>query len=128
MSDLFSKIKRQRVRESSSGPGVKYQVKTVRGSQAEMAKSDLGLVKIAESSARDLFDMGIPFVIVGNNVNSYHFFGGWNLAFRVNPQRYAEEGWSFDQFVNNWSVYNENSETGKAAFFVDEKYVAKVSR
>jgi hypothetical protein len=26
--------------------------------------------------------------------------------------------------VNNWSSYNENSETGKAAFFVDQKYVA----
>lgn len=57
---------------------MRYQVKRVSGAQAETVRH-LGLVKVAESSARDLFDLGVP---------------------RVVP------------------------ETGKIAYFVDEKHVA----
>ena len=101
----------------------KFQVKRVRGAQAEMALKDLGLVKITESSAEDLYGFGVPLVVVGNNVNSYHFFKGWHLAMDVDSQRYLGENWSFKQFRNNWSSYNENTETGKIAYFVDKKYV-----
>ena len=101
---------------------MKYQVKTVKGAQADMARS-LGLVKIARSSAKDLFDMGVPLVLVGSKVNSHHFFGGWHLAMRMDSQRILEEGYDFDRYVNNWSYYNDNNETGKAAFFVDKKHV-----
>lgn len=70
---------------------MKYQVKRVRGAQAEMALRDLGLVKITESSARDLFNFGIPLVVAPSKVNSHHFFGGWHLAMRLDPQRYLED-------------------------------------
>jgi len=101
---------------------MKYQVKRVKGAQADMARS-LGLVKIAKSSAKDLFELGVPLVLVGNKVNGHHFFGGWHLAMDVDSQRYLREGESFDALVNNWSHYNENNETGKAAFFVDKKHI-----
>lgn len=102
---------------------MKYQVQRVRGAQADMVKR-LGLVKITASSAEGLFDLGIPLVIAPSKVNDYHFFGGWGLAHRLDSERYLSEGWTFKRMVGNWSNYNENSETGKAAFFVDQKYVA----
>jgi hypothetical protein len=102
---------------------MKFQVKRVAGAQAEDA-ARLGLVKITASSAEHLFDLGIPFYIVGNNVNGFHFFGGWSLAMGIDPEQYLGEDWTFKRLVGNWSQYNENSETGKAAFFVKRKYVA----
>lgn len=102
---------------------MRYQVKRVSGAQAEMVRR-LGLVKIAESSARDLFDLGVPLVVAPSKVNDYHFFGGNNLAMHVDSQRYLAEGKSFDVFRNAWCSYNENSEMGKIAYFVDEKHVA----
>lgn len=89
-------------------------IQRVRGAQAESAQERLGLVKITKNSARFLFDHGIPFVLIGNNVNAFHFFDGWHLAFEINP---PEGERSFDGLVGNWAQYNENSETGKAAFF-----------
>lgn len=100
---------------------MRFQVKRVRGAQAEQALG-LGLVKIAKSSAKDLYDMGIPITVVGNNVNSFHFFKGWGLAMTVDSREHGGER-DFDKFVRNWSIYNENSETGKIAFFVNKKYV-----
>ena len=38
--------------------------------------------------------------------------------------RYIREDVTFKSMLNNWAYYNENSETGKAAFFVRSKYVA----
>jgi len=90
-----------------------------------MALRDLGLVKVTRASAAELFRDGIPFIIIGNNVNSYHFFGGWHLGMTVDPSRYHAEGWDFDHLVGNWSQYNENPETGKASFFVDKKFLAR---
>jgi len=100
---------------------MRYQVKRVKGAQAEMALS-LGLVKIARSSAKDLFDLGVPLVLVGNNVNDYHFFGGQHLATRVDSQRIKDEGWDLDKYVNNWAYYNEQDQ-GTPAFFVEVKHV-----
>jgi len=102
---------------------MKYQVKRVIGAQADMVKR-LGLVKITKSSAEGLFDLGIPLVVAPSKVNDFHFFGGWGLAHRIDSDRYLSEGWTFDMLVNNWSFYNENSEMGKIAFFVDQKYAA----
>lgn len=103
---------------------MRFQVKKVRGCQAEQVKKRLNLVKITRDSARDLYEVfGIPLVVAPSKVNSFHFFGGWHLAFHVNCQRYVYEDWTFDKFVANWSIYNEHAETGKIAFFVEQKYV-----
>ena len=102
---------------------MRYQVKRVSGAQAEMVRR-LGFVQVAESSARDLFDLGVPLVVAPSKVNDHHFFGGYNLATHVDSQRYLAEGKSFDVFRNAWRSCNEVPETGKIAYFVDEKHVA----
>jgi hypothetical protein len=95
------------------------ELRRVGGAQAEGAKS-LGLVKIIRASAKYLFNMGVPLVIVGNKVGAHAFFKNWHLAFNLDSQRYLDEGVSFESMVNNWSHYNENPETGTIAFFVAE--------
>ena len=105
---------------------MRYQVKKVGGAQAEGARR-LGLIKIAESSARNLFDLGIPLTVVGNNVNDFHFFGGWHLAYPLDSQRYNEDGVSFDRFLNQYLAYLEPELGRSAAFFVDQKYVSDAS-
>lgn len=106
---------------------MRYQVKRVRGAQAEMALKDHGLVKIAESSAKDLFDLGVPLVVAPSKVNSYHFFGGWHLAMHLDSQRYLSEGQTFERFRNSYNAHSD-SELGNAAFFVEQKYVAPITR
>jgi hypothetical protein len=103
---------------------MKPHIRRVSGAQASQARS-LGLVKITKNSANLLFDAGVPLVVVGTNVNSFHFFGGWHLAMHVDTERYLNEGQTFDRLVNSWSAYNENPETGKMAFFVDPKEASK---
>jgi hypothetical protein len=97
----------------------RVEIRRVGGAQAEEAKRHLGLIKVDTNSAERLFNAGIPFVVAPSKVNSFHFFGGWSLAMRVDPKRYKNEGWTFQQLLNDWSYYNEHSETGKAAFFVE---------
>ena len=107
-------------------PGTKkddVRIRRVGGAQAQMALKDLGLVKVDTASAESLFEADIPFVIVPSKVNSYHFFEGWNLAARVDPVRTKKEDWTFRQMLNNWNYYNENSENGKAAFFVERSLI-----
>lgn len=96
-------------------------IRRVGGAQAEMALRSLGLVKVDTASAERLFNAGVKLVIVNAKVNDYHFFKGWHLAMEVDPARYKAENWTFKKFLNNWSYYNENTELGKAAFFVDKK-------
>jgi hypothetical protein len=98
-------------------------IRRVGGAQAQMVLEDLGLVKVDAASAVILFGADIPFVIAPSKINSYHFFGGWNLAARVDPVRTKKEDWTFRQMLNNWNYYNENSENGKAAFFVERSLI-----
>lgn len=102
---------------------MKYGVVRVHGAQADEVKR-IGLVKITRASAEALFDLGVPIVIAPNKINSYHFFHNFRLAMEVDSDRFLSEGWSFSSLVNDWSYYHENSETGKIAFFVEEKRVA----
>jgi len=112
--------RRQKGRSRRNAP---VKIRRVGGAQAEMALNDLGLVKVDTKSAERLFNAGVKFVIVNTNVNSYHFFKGWHLAMEIDPARYQSENRTFRQFLNNWSYYNENTEMGKAAFFVDRKHL-----
>lgn len=97
-------------------------IRRVRGAQAEMGRR-LGLIKVDTASAERLFNAAIPLVIVGTNVNTYHFFAGWHLAMEIDPVKYKGENWTFRQMLNNWSYYNADPETGKAAFFVHKKHL-----
>ena len=89
----------------------------VGGAQAEMGKR-LGLIKITKASAKELFEHGVPIVMVGSNVNDHHFFGGWNLAYEVDPRRVESQGSTFDVVANSFGAHLEPELGRHTAFFV----------
>jgi thioredoxin reductase (NADPH) len=97
-------------------------VRRVGGAQAEMAAKDLSLIKVDEPSARRLWAAGVPLTIVGSNVNSFHFFGGWHLAYTVDPseERYKDQ---YDVVVNSFNAHLEPELGRRASFFVEQKYM-----
>lgn len=71
--------------------------------------------RITKTAARKLFNEGKEVIIVGNNVNDFHFFSGWNLAHTFKKD---EDHQDFDSYVNSFEFYLE-PELGKyAAFFI----------
>jgi hypothetical protein len=94
-----------------------------------MAYKDLGLVKITEKSALYLWERGVPIIVVGSNVNSYHFFKGWNLAYEMPSfeeidRRYEgkkDPAYEFD-VVTGRILSSLQPELGRRlAFFVDKR-------
>jgi len=83
----------------------------VRGHQADSARA-LGLTKITRGSAEKVWDVGLPIVFVGSNVNTYHFFKNTSLAYVARPQ-----GQSFKSVFNNVSFYME-PEIGRPVTFM----------
>lgn len=69
-----------------------------------------GHTKVSKAQVKRLFANGQTFkgFIVGNKVRSFHFFGGWHLAFSVEKETWE----AFEQMLNQWSWYNANPETG----------------
>jgi hypothetical protein len=69
-----------------------------------------GHIKVSKSQVKRWFQAGQTFsgFIVGNKVNSFHFFGGWHLAFQLEKSTWTE----FERTLNEWAWYNANSETG----------------
>lgn len=93
-------------------------IRLVGGAQAEMVKR-IGLVKIAQSTAKIFYESGETFVIAPNNVNDRHFFEGYHLAMEVPPNMHERLG--FDSFLGRWMSGNE----GRPAFFINEaQYMA----
>ena len=117
---LVYKIKTYGVDFNRSRKNAPVKIRRVGGAQAEGARR-LGLVKVDRASAERLWNAGVQIVVVGSNVNDFHFFKGWHLAMQTDPDRISSEGLTFSQFANNWSYYNEDPETGKIAFFMYEK-------
>jgi hypothetical protein len=103
---------------STSGKETKLTLRTVKGAQAEGAKTHLGLIKITKPSARGLWEKGIAFVMVGNQVNDAHFFHGWQLALRIDTGTYSKENTTFDVLVNQFAFYMERELGNAVAFFV----------
>ena len=89
----------------------------VGGAQAEGAKR-LGLIKVTRASAKELFDYGVPVIMVGSNVNDYHFFDNWHLAYEVDPRRVESQGSSFDVVANSFGAHLEPELGRHTAFFV----------
>lgn len=96
-------------------------IRRVRGAQAEGAAS-LGLVKVTLASARAAYEAGEDVLIVGNNVATFHFFGGWRLAhwFHGRNQPKVERGAEFDRYRNSFEAYLERELGRRAAFFCIE--------
>ena len=103
---------------SASGKEMKVSIRRVSGCQAIGARERLGLIKITKPSARDLWERGIAFVMVGNQVNDAHFFHGWQLALRIDTGTYSKEDTTFDVLVNQFAFYMERELGNAVAFFV----------
>jgi len=87
----------------------------VRGAQADDARRHLGLLKVTRATAEALWNVGFPVILTGNNVNSHHFFTGWNLAYPMRPK--SEDG-NFSVAANAF-VANLEPELGTGpAFFL----------
>ena len=95
-------------------------LRRVPGTQARMALDYLGLIKVTSPSAKLLFDAKIPLIVVGNLINSDHFFDNTRMAFKINSGRWVDEGKTFENFVNSWNASNEWTGQGKIAFFVNQ--------
>lgn len=82
----------------------KYFPKAIRGQRFP------GHVKVSRAQVKRLFANGQTFsgFIVGCNVSSFHFFGGWHLAFPISKDNLT----AFEQTLNEWTWYNANPETG----------------
>jgi hypothetical protein len=112
---------------STSGKHPKVSIRRVSGAQASGARERLGLIKITKPSARALWDKGISLVLVGNQVNDYHFFSNFCLAMRVDT-RACKANQTFDSIVNQFAFYMDR-ELGRAvAFFVFADELAKSLR
>ena len=84
----------------------KLKIRRVGGAQAEMAKS-LGLTKVTRDSAKSLWDSGQEVCMVGNKVNSHHFFGGWRLAYCADPS--GRSASDFNRLANSFGVISTPS-------------------
>lgn len=87
-------------------------LRLVSGAQADMARR-LGLTKVTKASAKKVWEAGLPLVFIGSNVNDYHFFGGWNLAYIP----HVRAGTSFESVFNSFNFYLE-PENGRPVTFI----------
>lgn len=71
--------------------------------------------KITKSQVKSMIKKGKSFkgFIVGCNVNQYHFFNGWYLAFTMEWDSLDK----MESYVANWEYFNTNSETGNYCHF-----------
>lgn len=78
--------------------------------------------RINKTVARKLYNEGKTIIIVGDNVNDYHFFDGWHLASQMNKGdvEYSPSVSEFDARVNNFEFYLEPELGRRAAFFIDK--------
>jgi hypothetical protein len=79
-----------------------YKPKAIRGQKYK------GHIKISISQVKKLFKDGQSFdgFIVGNKVNSFHFFKGWHLAYPF--ESYSFESYSFVGFEARVSSFLRN--------------------
>jgi len=94
-------------------------IRRVGGAQAEMAKRDLKMTKVTRGSAKALWDEGTPVCMVGNKVNSHHFFSGWHLAYCADPSGYQPG--DFDRLANSFGAHLDRELGNQVAFFVKDK-------
>lgn len=72
--------------------------------------------KVSISTVRANFRKGIKFrgFLVGNKVNSFHFFGGWYLAARIEKDTLAD----FECSYNSFNFYLEPELGNRVAIYV----------
>ena len=58
--------------------------------------------------------------IVGNNVNTFHFFGGWHLAHRIENRNAAD----MEETLNGFESYLDRELGNRAAIFLAKSALA----
>ncbi len=82
-----------------------------------------GHVRISRRQLARLFqEPGFSFsgFIVGNNVNTFHFFGGWHLAHRI-ENRNAED---MEKTLNGFEFHLDRELGNRAAIFLAKSAIA----
>lgn len=77
--------------------------------------------KIRKDKARKLYNEGKEIVIVGDNVNRYHFFSGLYLARRIQKDSEKISNRLFDDVINSFEFYLERELGRRAAYYIDKK-------
>lgn len=87
-----------------------YVPKTLRGVQCP------GHIRVNISQLKKWFAQGNSFkgFLVGNNVNSFHFFGGWHLAYTLEAANLEE----FTKQLNSFHFYLDPELGNQAAIFL----------
>ena len=75
-----------------------------------------GYVYVDRPLAEVLFDAGVPVTMHGNNINSYHVFGGWQLGCTA-ALRDTDEVQPFASICAGYMYYNMEPELGKYLVF-----------
>ena len=76
-----------------------------------------GYTAVTKPLARQLYNAGVAVTLCGNNVNSFHVFGGWHLGCTITkdwPQGYE----SFDDIVSNFLSYLDHELGTYSVFYV----------
>jgi hypothetical protein len=80
---------------------------------------DRRYTRISKTKARKLYEAGYSVVIVGDNVNTFHFFDGWYLAHRIASTDGREM--TFDAQVINFEFYLERELGRRSAFYLENQ-------
>lgn len=75
-----------------------------------------GYIAIDKPSAAKAFDNGVIVTLCGNNVNSYHVFGGWALGISLDKARQDSYGNTFDSLCKDF-LWALDRELGEYAVF-----------
>lgn len=75
-----------------------------------------GYVKINKLQVKKFLEHGGKFTgfIVGNKVNSFHFFGGWTLAYSIECKTMEE----FERSLNSFLFYLDPELGDRAAIYL----------
>lgn len=81
--------------------------------------------KLRKNEARKRYNAGETVLIVGDNVNSFHFEDGWHLAIPINkddypPTQRENDDTTFDYRVNQFEHYLARELGRRAAYYVKE--------
>jgi hypothetical protein len=79
-----------------------------------------GYIKVSRAQVERLLNSGqsVRGFMVGNNVNTFHFFGGWHLAHTFEESNLAD----FQSRCNSFHFYLELELGRRAAFYIRHPY------
>ena len=77
----------------------------------------LGYVAVDKREAKKAFDAGYDVTVAGNNVNSFHVFGGWHLGCTINNKEDAD----WQRHINAFLFYLDRELGSYPVFYVNKR-------